>query len=238
MALIDSGSDSCFATMRAAAEFGMALRIKNTFLEFNDEDCSGFRKMKTTRSRSQPVGRTSSAFDFTAIDVTISPPASIADVGPREDVADPAPPQVITHDMAQGNAASKSPTSRGQEISKEGCYTKPSKSILAPKPATLAKHEEWSVYPSDGKHGNSKLAKRKQRPCKGQRTRYRKQASLLEEWVALAPEMFDPDSLDLPPSIENNLHVKQKLIARLMLLKNDLLSMKASDAEEQWHSYK
>lgn len=83
-----------------------------------------------------------------------------------------------------------------------------------------------------------KVPKRKQRPCKGQRSRYRKQASLLEEWVALAPETFDPAALTLPPSIENNAHVKQKLLARLQSLKDGILASRsaACSASASQHS--
>lgn len=269
MVPIGSGSDGGWAIKHAAAEFGMALCIKNTFLEFEDESRPGLRKVQTTRSRSQPIGRANSALGATTVEEAASPLASHVDVGSREDVANPASDHVLTHGMVQGNATSTILTSPCQADSNEACYPKPLKHrsqpealiaapkppkcislIAAPKPVTPPEHEQRPVCLFNDaddmlefaepsliaiRHPNG-TGHNRRRPCKGQRQRYRQQASRLETLVARAPETFDPDALELPPSIERNPHVKQKLIARLVRLKEDTLSMKAS-AGDQCQTY-
>lgn len=71
------------------------------------------------------------------------------------------------------------------------------------------------------------------RPCKGQRLRYRKQFNRLKEAVEVAPEEFNPNELELPPSIAANSHLKTKLLTRLSAEKNYLLSLKDPQADMQ-----
>jgi len=83
-------------------------------------------------------------------------------------------------------------------------------------------------------HFSHDVAKRKKpnraRPCKGQRLRYRKQFNRLKEAVEVAPEEFNPNELELPPSIAANNHLKTKLLTRLNAEKKYLLSLKDPQA--------
>lgn len=60
------------------------------------------------------------------------------------------------------------------------------------------------------------------RPCKGQRERYRKHFDRLTEQLQSAPAEFDPEGLDLPPSIQGKL--KSKFLGRLTARKNEVLA--------------
>jgi len=65
----------------------------------------------------------------------------------------------------------------------------------------------------------------RKRPCKGQRERYRMHATRLQEKVAFAPERFDPETIEMPPSIACNAYLRAKMITRLQGFKNSVLTM-------------
>lgn len=54
------------------------------------------------------------------------------------------------------------------------------------------------------------------RPCKGKRMRTKKMFNRLGEQVAADPDGFDPEKLDLPPSLEQNTVLKSRLIGHLL----------------------
>jgi hypothetical protein len=73
-------------------------------------------------------------------------------------------------------------------------------------------------------HDDSKSKQRNRpRPCKGQRLRYRRQFSRFKEAVEDAPEEFDLNELELPPSIAGNEHLKSKFFSRLKAEQERLL---------------
>mmetsp|Transcript_40596 Transcript_40596/g.88739 ORF Transcript_40596/g.88739 Transcript_40596/m.88739 type:complete len:307 (-) Transcript_40596:91-1011(-) len=57
--------------------------------------------------------------------------------------------------------------------------------------------------------------KSKPRPCKGKRDRYRKLVARMEDMIEQNPDTLDEDLPELPPSIEANDDLKQKLLTRL-----------------------
>lgn len=66
---------------------------------------------------------------------------------------------------------------------------------------------------------------KKHRPCKGQRLRHDRQISSLREALLRSPETFDPETVELPPSIESNPDLKAKVIERLKEDKEQLLTL-------------
>jgi hypothetical protein len=55
----------------------------------------------------------------------------------------------------------------------------------------------------------------KVRPCKGKRNRYRKLISRVEDSIDLNPEAFDPDQVQIPPSLASNEALRTKFFSRL-----------------------
>jgi len=61
--------------------------------------------------------------------------------------------------------------------------------------------------------------KRKSRPCKGKRLRYKKFIDRLRDMVMNAPNLMDIQSVDWPPSLQNDYQKQLKLMMHLTELK-------------------
>jgi len=61
--------------------------------------------------------------------------------------------------------------------------------------------------------------KRKNRPCKGKRLRYKKFIDRLQDIVMNAPHLMDIESVDWPPSLQNDVQKQLKLMMHLTELK-------------------
>jgi hypothetical protein len=71
------------------------------------------------------------------------------------------------------------------------------------------------------------------RPCKGQRMRYRHQLEFLTSELTKSPETFDPNNVQLPPSIDGREAVKKRMFATLVARREQLNMLKrVNDWEE------
>lgn len=71
-------------------------------------------------------------------------------------------------------------------------------------------------------HEGSKKTPYKLHPCKGQRDRYNKHVARFKMEVERAPWDFDPNMLELPPSIAGSIEVKEKLFGKLQAYRDDV----------------
>jgi len=73
---------------------------------------------------------------------------------------------------------------------------------------------------STGKQACGKQStKRKSRPCKGKRLRYKKFIDRLQDTVINTPHLMDIQSVEWPPSLQNDVQKQLKLMVHLTELK-------------------
>lgn len=85
-------------------------------------------------------------------------------------------------------------------------------------------------------HRTHEIKRKKQRPCKSQRMRYKKQVERMEECIEDCPDSFNVATVLLPPSMESNAHLKGKVVQRLQDHKKKVLAKNIDKwlTQEQW----